>query len=130
MSANERAMREMVAQIDARTAQLFEGVGAEAEHSIVDGSELTTASGQPVDTGFLKGSWSRVYDSPTRQTISTNAAYAEAVEDGVGPHGPRAYGAERSDTSTGSTVGGSHSVAKTVIALPRVLDVVTERTRR
>jgi hypothetical protein len=64
----------------------------EAQRSIVEGSELTGAPGQPVDTGFLKGSWSRWYDSPTKQTIGTNvsAMRRDRGRRRTQPHGPRA----------------------------------------
>ena len=118
MSRNEDAVRQMVAQIHAKTSAIFEDVGMEAQRSIVEGSELTGAPGQPVDTGNLKGSWSRWYDSPTKQTIGTNVVYAPAIEDGIGPHGPM---------TLRSQVGGFHSVAHTLNGLQRILDAVTTR---
>ena len=118
MSKNEDAVRRMVAEVKATTAAIFEDVGMECQRSIVEGSELTGAPGQPVDTGFLKGSWTRWYDSPTKQTIGTNVVYAPVIEDGVGPHGP---------LTLRSQVGGFHSVAHTLNRLQNVLDVVTKR---
>lgn len=118
MTKNTDAVRVMLAQINATTSAIFEDVGMEAQRSIVEGSELTGAPGQPVDTGNLKSSWTRWYDSPTRQTIGTNVEYAPNIEDGVGPHGP---------LTLRSTVGGFHSVAHTLNRLQNVLDVVTKR---
>ena len=134
MSRNEEAMRRLVAQIEATTAAIFEDVGMEAQRSIVEGSDLTGAPGQPVDTGFLKGSWQRWYQSPTLQTIGTNVAYAPAIEDGTrASYDPRGVQRPKDLTQGGtnrkgpSTVGGSHSVAHTLNGLQRILDVVTKR---
>jgi phage gpG-like protein len=118
VSKNTDAVRVMLAQIHQTTAAIFEDVGMEAQRSIVEGSELTGAPGQPVDTGNLKTSWTRSYDSPTRQTIGTNVVYAPFIEDGVGPHGP---------LTLRSTLGGFHSIAHTLNRLQNVLDVVTKR---
>lgn len=118
MSKNTDAVRVMLAQINATTAAIFEDVGMEAQRSIVEGSELTGAPGQPVQTGNLKTSYTRWYDSPTKQTIGTNVVYAPDIEDGVGPRGP---------LTLRSTVGGFRSIAHTLNRLQNVLDVVTKR---
>lgn len=134
MTKNEDAVRAMMAQLRGVTSEVFEDVGMEAQRSIVEGSELTGAPGQPVDTGFLKGSFQRFYDSPTKQTIATNVAYAPAIEDGTrASYDPRGVQRPKDLTQGGtnrkgpSTVGGSHSVAHTLNGLQRILDVVTKR---
>lgn len=56
-----------------------------AHQSIVEGSPLTGAPGQPVDTGNLRASWQRIIDGPLEQRIVTNTVYAPFIEDGVRP---------------------------------------------
>ena len=121
MTKNEDAVRAMMAQLRGVTSEVFEDVGMEAQRSIVEGSELTGAPGQPVDTGFLKGSFQRFYDSPTKQTIATNVVYAPAIEDGVGQHGA---------LTLRSKVGGFHSISLTYVGLQRILDAVTARRKK
>ncbi len=111
-------MRRATLQLEAMTRDVFVGVVGELQRSIVEGSELTGAPGQPVDTGALRASWQTVFDSPTAATIGTNLVYAPAIEDGVGEHGP---------LTLRSPVGGFHSVAHTVTNAGRVVDAVTSR---
>lgn len=113
-------MRGAFVRLEALTKDAFLGVVLEATRSVVEGSELTGAPGQPVDTGALKASWQTTFDSPERATIGTNIDYAEAVEEGIGPHGPRVYGKK-------NNIGGSHSVALTVGGMGRIVDAVTRR---
>jgi hypothetical protein len=47
-------------------------------------------------------------------------SHAQAVEDGVGPHGPRVYGKK-------NNIGGSHSVALTIAGAQRVVDQQVQR---
>lgn len=83
---------------------------ASAMHASIKGNSagtpdpVTGAPGQPVDTGNLKSSWILAI-GPNEAVISTNAAYAEAIETGVGPHGP---------LTLRSTLGGFHSVQQTI----------------
>jgi hypothetical protein len=73
---------------------VFVGVVEETHRSIVEGSEITGAPGQPVDTGNLRASWQRWFPSQTEAVIGTNVDYAVHVEDNVrgvtfrnhGPH--------------------------------------------
>lgn len=120
-------MARFTAKVETSSKAVFVNVCAAAKDSITDGSPLTGAPGQPVDTGNLKASWQLEFTSPTSAEITTNVDYAEAVEDGVGPHGPRAYGRERSGAKTGSVVGGSHSVKLTMAGLSRLVDDAVER---
>lgn len=69
-------------------------VTEEIERSVVYGSELTGAAGQPVDTGNLRNSWIGRWIANTLWILSTNVAYARIVEDNTrgvtfknhGPH--------------------------------------------
>lgn len=99
--------------LDVRGAALFVNVCSAAKFSITDGSPLTGAPGQPVDTGALKASWQLEFESPTRALISTDKEYAEGIEDGIGPHGP---------ITIRSPVGGTHSVALTVAGIDRIVE--------
>lgn len=117
MSAEDEIRREMV-KVEAMTRDVFLDFVSEAERSIVNGSEITGAPGQPVDTGYLKSSWQTTFEAPMQATIGTNTEYAEPIEDGVGAHGP---------LTLRSQVGGFHSVKMTVAAAERIRDVVVRR---
>jgi hypothetical protein len=112
-------LRREGAKLEAMTADVFAGVVLALHASIKEGSAVTAAPGQPVDTGRLRNSWAFEFDGPTRAAISTDVEYAQAVEDGVGPHGPVAYGK--------SGVGGSHSVALTIAGAARLVDREVQR---
>lgn len=92
--------------IHARVADL-------AFDSIVNGSALTGAPGQPVaapifpKAGALKASWKRAQTSPNVITISTDFGYADVVEDNLKGFRFRS--------------GGPHSVKLTVLAAPRLV---------
>ncbi len=102
--------------------------------SVVEGSAVTGAPGQPVDTGNLKGSWQETFPEPMVGQVATNVVYAEAVEHGQQePYTTSAHGTSRtledgtvvSYTVLGGTqvtpgpmtfrsgVGGAHSVKLT-----------------
>jgi len=64
-----------------RTRDVFHRVVDLLYESVVNGSGLTGAPGQPRDTGALALSWTVVYESPTRAVISSNSEYAIVIED-------------------------------------------------
>lgn len=112
-------------QLHAFTAKLghleqavFQGVILEAQRSIVDGSELTGAPGQPVDTGTLKGSWQSWLEGDDTAIIATDVTYAPYIEDG---------GNSRGAFTLRSAVGGFHSVSLTTSNIDRIVAAVTER---
>jgi len=72
---------------------------------------LTGAPGQPVDTGFLRNSWQTRFEGDTG-IISTNAAYARGIEDGISASG--------TPIRFKSKVGGAHSVKLTVAGASRI----------
>jgi hypothetical protein len=123
MSAEED-MRRIGGNVTAMTEDVFAQFVVEVHRSIVFGSELTGAPGQPVDTGNLRNSWEYEFDSPSHAFVTTPVEYGQAVEDGIGPHGPVVYGAGGGGRST---TGGSHSVILTEAAAQRIADVVTAR---
>lgn len=90
----------------------------EAFRSIVEGSPITGAPGQPVDTGNLKGSWQNIIDGPLERRIVTNASYALNVEDNIGRNGPM---------QLRSQVGGFHSVKLTMAGFPAIVEAVVTR---
>lgn len=85
--------------------------------SIVHGSEVTTAPGQPVDTGTLRDSWQREEEAPhVERFFSTdNPAKVESIE-----HNFRG-------ATLRSATGGWHSVALTRLGFNRIVDHENER---
>lgn len=114
-------------QLDRWSSDLFEAIGRMASESIVEGSPLTGAPGQPVDTGVLKASWTRTYLDANTQLIASGgqaSAYNYIIENGI------ADVASRSGNVTGHTqvrltlrspVGGFHSVALTIASFPQLV---------
>jgi len=100
--------------------EVFVNTASHALESIQNGSVVTGAPGQPVDTGSLKASWNLSFPSPTEALISTNSPYAESNEDGIARPGGGPY-VQR------SPVGGRHSVQLTVLGLDKIVAVETER---
>lgn len=115
--------RETTLRLGTMLQDTFVGIVEEAQRSIVEGSELTGAPGQPVDTGFLKGSWQAVFESPNVAVIGTNAEYAESIEDGL------SYAHGGTPMTLRSDVGGFHSVALTVAGFDRIVEAVKARVR-
>jgi hypothetical protein len=113
-------LRDLPPRAQAIAMDIFPEVAQEAHRSVQEGSQITGAPGQPVDTGNLRASWQLEFPSPTRARISTNVEYAEAVEDGVGPHGAVLYGAKNG-------TGGSHSVKLTILGLQAIANTVASR---
>ena len=94
----------------------------EVRRSVVEGSELTGAPGQPVDTGALARSWQPEFVSPTLWRISATGldpatgkkvGYAEHVEDNVRGVTFRNHGA--------------HSVRLTRTGWDRIVEAVARR---
>jgi len=105
-------------KIEAQERDIFTGVVDLAHESIVEGSPVTGAPGQPVDTGALKSSFVKEYVSKDEAIISTNLEYAPYIEDG---------GNDRGEFTLRSGVGGFHSVALTLAGFDKIVDAVTQR---
>jgi len=119
----ESQLRGFAVQTDTAVDAVFVVSVQEATRSIVEGSEITGAAGQPVGQygpgyhpgevgGTLKASWHTVFLSKLRAIIGTNLKYAEPIEDGVGAYGP---------LTLRSTVGGFHSLKRTIAGWPRIV---------
>lgn len=65
---------------EARTLAVHAGTVQEVYRSVVHGSELTSAPGQPVATGDLRDSWTIKHEGPLVSVISSNSPYARAIE--------------------------------------------------
>lgn len=106
----------------------------EVQRSLTEGSQLTGAPGQPVQTGQLRGSFVPGSLGPWAWQSVTNLVYAPPIEEGI----QQPYDTLGSGGSSGklvtpkpmqlrSQVGGFHSVKLTRIAWPRIVDVMAER---
>lgn len=135
MSTFERQLAHFVEMAEGRTRDAFVAATDEVQRSVVDGSDLTGAPGQPVDTGYLKGSWIGDFVSETSWRLTTNVAYAPVIEygereafDAEGVRRPKELKSTRqpgAGKGTLSTVGGRHSVTHTITSWPRILEFVT-----
>ena len=97
-------------RLEARHRRIFIGITAAVFLSIVFGSEITGAAGQPVDTGNLRASWIGEFLSFYAWQITTNVSYAQTIEDNL------------RGATLRSAVGGFHSVKKTVAGFPRIVE--------
>lgn len=102
-------------RVETKSKAVFVGVATEVQRSVVNGSPLTGAAGQPVDTGRLKASFIGEFKSATEWELTTDVPYAPAIEDGVGQFGPLTL---RSET------GGFHSVKLTAANFDRIVEHV------
>lgn len=110
MPENEfsRALDAFTKKVKFETHEVFVRSAQLAHQSIVDGSPVTSAPGQPVDTGNLKNSFVLTIN-PTVATIETNVEYAPIIE-----HNLRG-------ATVRSTRGGFHSVKLTVNAFDKLV---------
>jgi hypothetical protein len=93
---------------------------SEVRRSIVQGSTLTGAPGQPVDTNTLRKSWTQRRLSARLWEVSTPVPYSVYVEEG---------GTTRGRMQLRSVVGGFHSVALTRTGWDRIVAYARERAR-
>lgn len=141
MAGFGEALRLFAAKVERRSRQVFVGSVESVKTSVVDGSPLTAAPGQPVDTGHLRDSWQVTYPEDWVGEVATNVGYAIAIEDGYvhehvrGPY-TRADGTPvRQHTVRGhpqgllSPVGGFHSVALTRSNWDRIVQDETRKAR-
>ena len=110
-------VRQFQIKAEQRARDIHNGIADLAYSSIVEGSPVTGAPGQPVDTGNLKASWQNTVEGPLTRLLSTNVIYAPIIEDGS--RAGRAL-------TLRSKVGGFHSVKLTIAAWPRIVEWVTK----
>jgi hypothetical protein len=108
-------VRSFSVKVEGVARDVFVNTVTATAESITDGSALTGAPGQPVDTGALKASWQTVFESPTSAVIGTNLVYAPLIEDGIS-------GRTGQPLTLRSAVGGFHSVALTVLNFDRIVE--------
>jgi hypothetical protein len=113
-------VRSFAVKVEAQSKGVIAEAATEVQRSIVFGSEITGAPGQPVQTGNLRDSWIPEFVSPTEWHTSTDVEYAPPIEDGVGEFGP---------LTLRSTTGGFHSVAATRANFDRIVAYVTPRVQ-
>lgn len=65
-----------------RSRLVFLGSVDGIHDSVVEGSTVTGAPGQPVDVGNLLGSWQQTYPEEWVGQTATNVEYARAIEEG------------------------------------------------
>lgn len=121
-----RAFREKVLQ---RSRDVFVGATGDLHESVTEGSPVTGAPGQPVDTGNLKASWQQTFPEEWQSLVATNVEYAPAIEEGIQEPYTTADGTEvvPGPMTLRSEVGGFHSVKLTRAAWPRVVESVVRR---
>lgn len=90
----------------------------EVRRSVVFGSELTGAPGQPVQTSDLRTSWIGTRISVGVQELTTAMSYAEYIEDG---------GNDLGAFTLRSEVGGFHSVKLTVAAWDKIVEFARKK---
>jgi len=113
------AIKRWTVKVETRVPAVMLSTAAKMHHSIKEGSPVTGAPGQPVDTAFLKDSWI-LSPHATYAEIHTNVSYARVIEDdnpdafddSGEDRPPRAEG--QTTKSIKSTVGGHHSVKLTI----------------
>ena len=96
-------------KVERMSRDTFVNVASAVKSSITDGSPLTGAPGQPVDTGNLKSSWVLAFETPDVAVITTNVEYAPIIEHNV------------RNATLRSQVGGFHSVALTTANFDRLV---------
>jgi hypothetical protein len=111
-------LRAFTAKVERRQKAAFVGCAQAVHQSVVEGSPITGAPGQPVDTGNLRASWQLQFMSDTLAKTSTSVEYAPTIEQGRGPHGP---------ITIRSQVGGIGSVALTRAGWQAIVNSVASR---
>lgn len=111
----ESDIRSFGLKVQTRLKDVVTESGIEVQRSLVEGSELTGAPGQPVDTGNLKSSFIAERLSDYEWQITTNVEYAPEIEENL------------RGATLRSKVGGFHSKALTEAGFPRIVDVSVKR---
>lgn len=102
-------LRAAVANVHAREQRLQELVAQDVFNSVRDGSTITGAPGQPVDTGELYKSWKKRKVGRREWLIESDSPYAGVIEE------------NRRGAKLRSSVGGFHSVKLTRLGYSRLV---------
>lgn len=103
-------LRNIALDLRYREEDCFANIAEHVMTSVLVGSPVTGAPGQPIDTGELIGSWTMTMSVPSRYAkYESSAAHAEIIE-------TNARGAKLR-----SKVGGFHSVAITMANLNKII---------
>src|SRR5512143_3654198 len=119
MTAFGDAVRKWTLNVEAGLHDVFVNTAVAVLDSIRDGSIVTGAPGQPVQTGTLRGSWQLTFPSPTTAMVFSGgaaSAYNWQIEDGVSWRG--------TPLTLRSQVGGFHSVQLTIMNFDRLVYAV------
>lgn len=119
MSDFERRMAAFVEKVDRDCRAVLAGTVDRVHESVVDGSPLTGAPGQPVADGDLRDSWKKEVAGVEGRVFSRHPA-AVVIETAVR--------AGRAITIQ-SPIGGSHSVALTVAGAGRLVEEAAQEVR-
>ena len=108
--------------VEQRSRDVFVDCTVELTRSMADGSELTGAPGQPVDTSAVKQDWANngTFEGPWQWATGTNKDYGVVIEYDL-PVG--ASGKKFSEVQV-SEVGGTGSRAATVANWDKVVEHV------
>lgn len=128
-TADLKAFRDLVERRSRLT--FVESVSA-VKGSIVEGSAVTGAPGQPVDNGNLINSWQDTFPEDWVGQVATPVVYAPAVEEGQQPPYVTSRGTQVNPRpmTLRSAVGGFHSFKLTVAGWRRLLEDVVRRVAR
>lgn len=134
------------AKVERNLGLIFVNTATSVRDSVVEGSPVTGAPGQPADTGNLKSAWLLQFPELSVAEISTRVAYAPAIEENwVEPHIRRAHTRQtqsglvqvRQHSVVGHVMttsgvypsgGGPHSVKLTRANFDRLVEDVTRKT--
>jgi len=138
-------MARITAKLNRRLLDTHANVAFKVRDSIVFGhsteaGRITTAPGQPKDTGNLRASWQLTHPEPLVSKLTATGerpdgkkvGYARAVEEGI----QAPYTTKRGTRVTprkmrfGAHGGGPHSVKLTLSALKRLLDKAVKEEAR
>lgn len=118
-------------KIERQAKEVHVRATGEVYGSVINGSPLSGAPGQPVDLGNLRDSWQELHPEALLSEVSTNTEYAQAIEEGQQPPHAReqasATGVQQLLITPGpmtlrSEVGGFHSVKLTRAAWPKIVE--------
>jgi len=115
----ESDINRFVDKVKKRQEAIHREAANEIHRSIVKGSEVTGSPGQPVDTGYLKGSWQIRFIEPLLAAIITFVKYAPNIEENIGRGGK--------PMTLKSEVGGFHSVELTRAGFGKILNLARIR---